>query len=396
MTHPLPHPEDATIIDEPHVPTADEMIEQREAAIRSIGLLPETYSYTIYCQRTGVPIANMQLLQQAGKLPYLANWKDNQAFHPLFSLSQNQLLAWTRKNWNALFRNTVDRTTEVQRQQFQIAFMAVLHSMKCIDQQHPALPSFHTVNANMQRLLELAYWQNFLDSARFKFPTLRINKLNANTNLSDIGTYLDICESVKHDYETNKQSQFEEAKLEAARRAEKSVRSGHIKAVSKKALWNWFLSSIAEGNSKKYSLPEWVEWKEQSAKLWLANESQQLQFSLEDVDTIEEVFYAECSLGTSVSNHFKQELNKIRENIHNHLTIFEIDWSTTMQQDGVKRVDAAGNELSAAIAPAEPGAEPQINEFHSRVDYIRAKAKWDVANMQYNAWKAKQEKNDGN
>jgi hypothetical protein len=330
----------------------------------------------------------MELIQQAGKLPYLAQWHDSVAYHPLFSLSQNQLLSWTRKNWNQLFRETIDRSSPLQRQQFGIAFMAILHSMKCIEQSVPALPGFDSVMTNMQRLLELAYWYNFLDSKRFKFPTLRINKINSNANLKDIGTYLDVCESVKHDYETNKNTAREEAKLEAARRAEKAVRNSHVRPISKKMLWNWFLSSMADSNSKKYTLPEWQEWKEDSAKLWLASESSQLQYALEDVDTIEEVFLEVCSLGTSVSNAFKVELGKIRTNISNHLKIFDIDWTATIKDSNFKRVDEAGEEI-ISDGPPEPGEKPTQLQFFSRVDFIRAEAKWTLAKLQYEAWQKK-------
>jgi hypothetical protein len=374
--------------------TPEELLEERERAISLLSFLPETKHMTLYCARTGVAIATMDMLQQAGRLPYLSQWKDSQAFHPLFSLSQNQLLAWTRKNWNQLFRNKVlDQVSAVQRQQFQIAFIAILHSLNCVDQQIPALPDFHVVNTNMQRLLELAYWYNYLDSKRFRFPTLRINKLNHNSALHDIGAYFDICDSVRHDWETSRDAKLEDVKLEAARRAEKAVRGSHVRAVSKKALWNWFLSSIASGNSKKYELPEWREWKEDSAKLWFASENQQLQYSLDDVDAIEEVFILECTLGTTVSHAFTNELNKIRNNISNHQKVFEIDWSV-IGQSTTTRVDAAGNRILSdvdVVGPPVPGEEPKINEFISRTDYIRAKAKWDIACRQYTAWKEKKQ-----
>lgn len=340
----------------------------------------------------------MNLIQQAGKMPFLSQWKDSQAFHPLFSLPQQQLLAWTRKNWNSIFRSSaLDHITDIQRQQFQIAFMAILHSLNCIDQQIPALPDFHTVNTNMQRLLELAYWYNYLDSKRFKFPTLRINKLNGNRALQDIGVYFDICDSVRADWSRSKEAKFEDAKLEAARRAEKAVRGSHVRAVSKKALWNWFLSSMQNENSKKYALPEWVEWKEESAKLWFASENQQLQYSCDDVNSIEEVFLTVCTLGTTVSHAFTTELTKIRDNISNHQKVFEIDWEATMRPK-VSRTDGVGNLIGSSdianTSPDAPGKEPQLHEFRSRSEYIRAKAKWDIAGMQYNAWMEKYGKKD--
>jgi hypothetical protein len=380
------------LTNDPKLLTPEQQLEERERAIILLSFLPETKSLTLYCQRTGVPIANMNLIQQAGRMPFLSQWKDSQAFHPLFSLPQAQLLRWVRGNWNSIFRSsTLDHITDVQKQQFCISFMAILHSMNCVDQQSPALPDFHTVNVNMQRILELAYWYNYLDSKRFKFPTLRITKLNSNTTLHDIAAYFDICDSVRHDWETSKEAKLEDAKLEAARRAEKAVRSSHVRAISKKALWNWFLSSMQAENSKKYMLEEWKEWKEDSAKLWFASENQQLQYSIDDVNSIEDVFITVCTLGTTVSHAFNTELNKIRTHISNHLKVFEIDWEATMKP-AVVRTTNDGTVLSAdvSLTPREhPGKEPQLNEYHSRSDYIRAHAKWDIACRQYSFWQEK-------
>jgi hypothetical protein len=370
-------------------------LDERERAIALLSFLPETKHLTLYCSRTGVPIADMNLIMQVGKVPYLSQWKEAQSFHPLFSLPQSQLLAWTRKNWNQLFRNTAsDHITDVQKQQFQIAFMAILHSLECIDQQAPALPSFQTVCDNLQQLLELAYWYNYLDSKRFRFPTLRINKLNANLNLRDISAYLEVCESKKHDWETSKEAKFEDAKLLAAQKAEKAVRSSHVRAISKKALWNWFLSSLLASNSKKYSLPEWQEWKEDAARLWFANENGQLQFSSDDVNDIENVFLSECTIGTVISHAFASELEKIRNHIENHRKIFEIDLSE-VRLPNVRRTNSLGEAIETPTdpigIPQDPGKEPQLCDYNSRAKYIQARARWDIQSRQYQAYLAKQQ-----
>lgn len=368
--------------------TPSAIVEERERQIVLLSLLPEVKTYTLKCRYTGVTVATMQMLMQVGKLPYLTHWNDALVAHPLFALQQHQLLSWTRKQWNYLFRETTDRATEVQKEQFCIAFVAILHSLGSVKIEAPALPSFDTVTANMQRLLELAYWQHYLESQRFRFPTLRITTFNHNTALADIGAYFSVCDSARSDWESSKDAKQEEANIEAARRAEKSVRGSHIRAVSKKALWNWFLSSMKVTNSKKYDLPEWKEWREDSEKLWFGSENQQLSFSLDDVESIEDVFITTCELGSSVSNAFKTELNKIREHIHNHQTLFTIDW-TTVGKSNVARVREDGTTEAATIVqriPEQPGPEPQIGAFNSRVDYIRAHAKWKVMGMQYDAW----------
>lgn len=353
-------------------------------------LLPSTHTYTLTCAYTGIPIAAFSLIMQAGKLPYLAQWKDSLAIHPLFSLNQRALLSWTRRNWNSKFKEAaLEHASPIERQQFQIAFVAILHSLGSVQIQSPCLPQFETVSANMQRLLELAYWQNYLESKRFRFPTLRISRANSNTSLGNVSDYLSVCESVKKDWESSKDALAEEAQVEAARRAEKSVRASHVRAVSKRALWNWFLSCLLASNKKRFTLPEWEEWKTDAGKLFFASEHAQTLYKTDDVDDIVEVALGECPQGNIISHAFFGELNKIRTNIKEHNELFEVDWSATLGSPAIQRTDAAGNILNAPPEPTNPGAEPIPGAFYSRIEFIRAQAKWKVQMLQWKAWHEK-------
>lgn len=360
-----------------------------DSPIPGESLLPSMHTYTLTCAYTGVPIASFSLIMQAGKLPYLAQWRDSLAIHPLFSLNQRALLSWTRRNWNSKFKEAaLEHASPIERQQFQIAFVAILHSLGSVRIESPCLPLFETVSANMQRLLELAYWQNYLESKRFRFPTLRVSRANSNTFLGNVSDYLNICESVKKDWESSKDALAEEAQVEAARRAEKSVRSSHVRAVSKRALWNWFLSCLLASNKKRYTLPEWEEWKTDAHKLFFATENNQLSYTTDDVDDIIDVAMGECPIGNVISHAFFGELNKIRENIKEHNELFEVDWSATLGA-GIQRTDEAGNVKSIPAEPSNPGVEPTPGAFFSRLEFLKAQAKWKVQMLQWKAWHEK-------
>lgn len=363
----------------------------REASVSKINFLPTTSTHTLYCQYTGTPIASIALIHQAGRAPYLKEWQQSIVVHPLFSLSTPAILSWTRKNWNRIFRETSDHASPVERLQFQIAFVAVLRTLDSIKQECPVLPSFDTCQRHMQSLLELAYWKFYLDSQRFRFPTLRINKFNANAALEDIGAYFAVCNSVRADWETKRDALAEEAKIETARRVERLVRGSHVKAVSKKALWNWFIASISVKNRKKFELDEWKEWLSDSSKLWFASDNVRLQFSLDDVQSIEDVFIQECELGTTISHTFQKELNSIRATISNHLSMWDIDWEET---NGPSRVSADGT-VQIPARPPEPGSEPHISAFRSRFDYLKALAQWKMDKLNLQLWIDKYGKDAG-
>ena len=364
----------------------------REASISKINFLPTTSTHTLYCQYTGTPIASIALIHQAGRAPYLKEWQQSIVVHPLFSLSTPAILSWTRKNWNRIFRDASDHASPVERLQFQIAFVAVLRTLDSIKQECPVLPSFDTCQRHMQSLLELAYWKFYLDSQRFRFPTLRINKLNANTALDDIGAYFAVCNSVRADWETKRDALAEEAKIETARRVERLVRGSHVKAVSKKALWNWFIASISVKNKKKFELDEWKEWLADSSKLWFASDNIRLQFSFDDVQSIEDVFIQECELGTTISHTFQKELNAIRKTISEHLSMWDIDWDET--NNGPSRVSADGT-VQIPARPPEPGPEPHISNYRSRFDYLKALATWKMDKLNLQTWIEKYGQNEG-
>lgn len=355
----------------------------REETIARIAFLPTTTSHTLYCQYTGTPIASIALIHQAGRAPYLKEWQQSIVVHPLFSLSTPAILSWTRKNWNRVFRDASDHVTDIEKLQFQIAFVAVLHTLDAIKQEVPILPSFSVVQRNMQSLLEIAYWKFYLDSKRFRFPTLRINKLNANVALEDIGAYFAVCNSVRADWESKRDTLAEEAKLETARRVERLVRGSHVKAVSRKALWNWFIASIMAKNKRKFELDEWKEWLADSSKLWFASDNVRLQFSLDDVQAIEDVFIQECELGTTISHTFQKELNSIRATISDHLSMWDIDWDET--NNGPSRMSADGT-VQIPARPPEPGPEPHISAYRSRFDYLKALATWKMDKLNLQMW----------
>lgn len=374
--------------------TPEEQLAERERAIALLEFLPETKSYTLTCQYTGVTVATMQLLMQAGKVPYLSQWKESLAVHPLFSLPPHQILSWTRKNWNRLFKQSSDSATQLEKQQFQIAFVAVLHTFDSIKQECPVLPSFETVARNMQRLLEMAYWRLYLDSKRFKFPPYRITRFNNNFTLEDIHAYLDVCYSKRVDWETSKDAQLEDAKLEIARKMEKAVAASHVRAVPRKGLWNWFVTHLVGEHGKRYEQDDNKKWLEETKEMFLASESKQLRYTVDDCNELEELFLSCCPIGNVISHTFQNELNKIRDNIRTHQELFEIDWMATLNPK-VRRTDAEGNIIgtgSPEIAiprPAEPGPEPQLEHFHNRIDYIKATAKWRIMTNQYRVWMEK-------
>ena len=150
------------------------------------------------------------------------------------------------------------------------------------------------------------YWKFYLDSQRFRFP--HSESTTCEHALDDIGTYFAVCNSVRADWGNETRCICRRGQDRNSPGVERLVRGSHVKAVSKKALWNWFIASISVKNRKKFELDEWKEW----LAVVPASDNIRLQFSLDDVQSIEDVFIQECELGTTISHTFQKELNSIR------------------------------------------------------------------------------------
>ena len=197
-------------------------------------------SHNLHCQYSGLYIGKLEMHTVAGHLPYLSHWKEMAARHPVFSLSENKLLAFARGEWNRLAKRAADeQATDQEEAILRVCFLAVLHTLDSIKQECPSLPPMHIVQNNMSRLFALAYWHHYLDSKRFRFPSYKINKANANDRFEGISDYLDLCFEIKQDYEEGVTELQEQEKAAAADRAMKALRNSWIVPVGNKQLYRW-------------------------------------------------------------------------------------------------------------------------------------------------------------
>lgn len=323
--------------------------------------------HPLICQRTGMTLGSLQVITVAGHVPFLSQWKDTQALHPLFSLEPGALLKFARNAWNNFCALTPEEATNAsftdrQEKILQVTALALLHSIADVRQDTPWLPSTQETSGCWSSLLQLANWKNYLDSQRFRFPAIRISKFNKGI---DLHAYLQDCWKVKKDYESKVREGVEAEKLKSAELALVALRNDLVTKApkSKKLLWRWFLAHIPSRYSR--DTDGWM-WELFDAE----TEPEISEFTIADIDLFEEIVLCEIPTGSSVSHAFLERLAYKRKVLTNRFQTFEI-----LVPEIIAAEKAAGT-ISAT--------EPKLSEYPNKVQWIIAHSKWRLAHSDMN------------
>ena len=317
-------------------------------------------SKNLYCHLTGLQIGTLTLTgASAGYTPYIRHWNQLLVRHPIFSLDQARLLAFSRKMYK---QHASEDATDENKQSLQVCFLAMLHSLDSIQQEIPALPPLWVVQSNMKALFGLAYWKFYLESQRFKFPTYKISKTNGNSNFHNIGAYLDICFAIKEEYGSTVRQRDEEERVRQAALAEKKLRSSWVAPISNRELWNWVRSQLDE----KYEADAsgWM------ATLFLAKTDKAiLQFDKDEITLWDEIIQSECLSDNGMMFAVRARIDEVKKIWSDNKEAFDVDFEDF-------DIDA---ELSAARSVSkntESVAQPRREDFASTVLFIKANALW--------------------
>jgi hypothetical protein len=323
---------------------------------------PHGLIYPLNCIRTGVPLGTLNLTISGGHVPYLSHWNEQICYHPYFSMEQGKLISMIRDEWNRLAKAITDEhITDNEATNLRVGFVAVLHSLGSIKQDRGiiAIPTLGTVQSNLESLIALAYWQNYLDSKRFAFPFLHISKLNDNADLASIGDYLDDCWDKKKEYESGMSEVQEKEKARIAEKAILAIRNTFLKPPSKKLLWQWVRANLPA----KWQ-PDAEGW---LGTIFLGNIASSLEFELDEIDLMEEIIVSSCPVGNSVMYAVRERIEEIRKGYKEHYDTFVIE------ETGLEFIEGIKTEH-------QKSPEPKEKDFTSRAQFFVARAKWQLAN----------------
>lgn len=341
----------------------------RQLALAEIQELPlateqtKRYMLPLVCSRTGITMGSLATIAVAGHMPLLGQWKNTQVLHPFFSLGPVALLQFARNSWLRFCALRPEETTDdtvvsKQEQQLRAVALCMLHNLTEVRQDVPWMPEFKDVVANWTGLISICYWKAYLDSERFKFPQIRISKLEKDV---DLRSFLQLCFKCKKDYEHNVNDKIEEEKLKIAEKAMKdgfdAVAKGKPRSI--KLLWRWFEANMPTRYKK--DLAGWM-W-----ELFSATERDILDFTVRDIELFEEIFLTEVPTGSVTSHAFLEVLRGKHALISQHFETYEIMIPNSIAEQ------VASGEINVS------GPEPKLADYPTKVAWMIAKARYKLA-----------------
>lgn len=332
----------------------------------------------LHCTVSGLYIGQLEFLTTAGTAAYLSHWNGLVAKHPVFSMEFSKLLKFTRSEWDRLAqRASEDLLEEGDSNILRVTFLALLHSLDCIKQDHPTLPALPVVVTHMKGVLYLASWKFHLESKRFAFPVLHLSKHNSNEQFENLKDYLDVCFAKKEEYETAVRKSEDEEKVRLAERAAAAIASSWVTPVSKKLLWHWVQHHLPE----KYQA-DGMGW---MATIFLGGKQAILQYDKDELEMMSEIICGECPAGTGVMYAVRTRLDQIMSIWTAHYEEFTIDLA-----DFADGADILIN--GERRQPPDPGEEPKLTQFKSKADYYVARGTWHVAKAAHDKYWKEQER----
>lgn len=335
------------------------------------------YQFPLHCDLSGIYIGHISTINVAGHSPFLGQWKQTQARHPVFSLPVGARLKLARESYLRFCAFSAEeianeQLTSNQEELLRVLALAMLHDLTDVRQDCKWLPSFASVVSNWKSLISLSYWKLYLDSPRFKFPSFRIWRETAD---GDWCGYLQACWERKKDYEKNVSAAITEEEHRRAVEAERimlRIRDDVVgkRPMSPKLLWRWFEQNMPSRYKKDIST--WM------SEIFFASEKSIHDNTIRDVELFAEMAAAELPLGSTISHAFFAVLDSKRELLSNYYqgyAILDDDWDS---EDGTNASGAA--ELLEQQEPAGP--EPRREDFGSVALFLVAKARWHLASKE--------------
>lgn len=286
-------------------------------------------------------------------------------YHPIFTIHQAKLLGHT----SLFFSGNMN-----ERDSY-LLFLALLKSTEQFEFTCPAIftPSTPSLIAqNMEHLLRVISATNLITHPSFVLPKISISK--DTRELTSMSTWLDLFGQALKDFQDGYRSLSLDLEIS---RKEKSLEK-LIKNPSKGR--ENFAASLASWASLAGSFPKFpvstLFGKMTCAEYWQLIlrkcVSQESLFAIPEKDIQE--LTEHCLENIPVGSIFSHELFSLLKQGEDSQDIFsfKILSPDTTSED----LELANYETMAASAPSK---EPFAHEFSSKIEYLRAKARWDIA-----------------
>lgn len=343
---------------------------------------------TIYCQRSGLPLASVTALCSSG-WPFLTSMQQNM-LHPIYAMPLGGLLN-KFKHHLAIADQAGWMIEEHELTEVKLCMSATMYAIDCIWQPPveathlwaklvPSLPGEAMSVGAANRLYNLARWYHFGTSKRLEFPKYRISKLNGNLEWQNISAWLDDAFSIKDQWEAGRD---ELQHAETLRLRTDALATVHSEAVYKRVdfnkVWNWI--DIQLSVNKDYPTGRRQTFK----SIFMSGELHPEQWSLDDIEDVQFAVLQCCDMGNDISFFINKRLESIRQIVKDFYNGFTLLTSVGKESKG-EETEAERTATAAFFAEydrkaaslAEIPPEPRRADYGTMGQFAQAQAQWRI------------------
>jgi hypothetical protein len=327
---------------------------------------------TIYCQRSGIAIAQVRTLCVDG-FPFVKSM-DGLLYHPMYNRNLDSLLALLRKDLaSAREANWIMQGPAAQHAA--LCMSAILYSLGALQDDYACLPCDKVVIGSGARLLALANWYHHATTKRLTLPRYRPHRDNLNVGWDNLSGWLEACEEVRTVWETGKDANKKAADLTAL--TEKTQLAVRNKRTDLPGTWNWIALQLADN----YPAGRIATWKD----LWMNGDIEQENWCLDDVEDLMFAITECCDVGNEVMHYVSGRIKHLKEMIRDFYSSFTILQPSAGNSGGSLHPDLTETERAKekeffsefdaqASRLTELPPEPQRKDFASMALFIKAQA----------------------
>jgi hypothetical protein len=346
---------------------------------------------TIYCYRSGTPLANITALCSQG-WPLLNSFQAK-LLHPIYEMPLAKLIV-KLKDHLAVAEQAEWTIKDYEILEIRLCMSAIMYSLDAIWQapaesrQHiPSLPSMTVAVGSASRLVHLAGWYHFITSKRLSFPLYRIAAYNKNTNWENFNAWLDDAETVRKEWESGRDKLAHAEELRRRDAALLTVKAENIyKRIDFNKVWNWIDIQI----STEYAAGR----RETFKQLFMKGDINPEDWIADDVDDLVEAILVCCDTGNEITHFIHTRLNHIRAIIADFYGSFTL--LDTVVKDNNAHPDLiqtpAEREFFGEIdrkvdSLSELPPAPKRESFASMAHFLKAQAQYNLLARRWNARK---------
>lgn len=347
-----------------------------------------TLTKTIFCQNSGVALAQLEIRIFEGHLAYLEAHSDALYLHPFYRVSSSVLL----KKFEDCLHHSQEQAwvlTHAEQQRLQLLTSAMMHSLGCIKQDRPTLPPFPIAAASSGRLLGLAKWFWFISSQRLEFPIYSISGKNDNLDWSNFKHWLDSAYLVREDWASKSRKLQIDAQKRAHEQSMREIKSESYRRVDTKKVWNWIHLQLAD---------EYAPGRLETFKnLFLNGDLDISNWILDDVEDLKIALVQHCDCGNEIMHFINKRLDGIAGLIKDFYSSFTIlgqksspeasfgdDEQTLQEQQFIAEFDTRVAALES-LPPA-----PQRADYQTLGLFLKAQAQWNILSKRFKLLKGNQ------